>query len=177
MLLYLKLVTILPLRKSPGLDMEDIKTYRIISRPTFNSKHIEKVVASRTEEHLKNSDLHDRYKVVYRASHSTETALLKVYRDIADDLNEGSMLALNMFYLSTTFDVIDHQILSKRVEHSLVINEQSWVKSYLGDRTNDIPGAYKTSPDVGLHFGAPQGCVIVSNKCCTHTKPIGKIIN
>ena len=69
----------------------------------------------------------------YRPGHSTETNFLKVYIDIAVALDEGSMTALIMLDLSSTFDVIDHPILLKHLEFSLGIKEKAltWVKSYL----------------------------------------------
>jgi len=40
---------------------------------------------------------------------------LKVHSDIAEALDEGSMIALIMLDLSAAFDVIDHPILLKRL--------------------------------------------------------------
>jgi len=50
MALFLKLDTITPLLKRPGLDKKEMKNYRPISNLPFISKHIEKVVARRIEE-------------------------------------------------------------------------------------------------------------------------------
>ena len=41
-----------PLLKKPRLDMNDLKNYRPVSNLPFVSKIIEKVVASRIEDHL-----------------------------------------------------------------------------------------------------------------------------
>ena len=70
-------------------------------------------------EHLEHNDLNDIYQYAYRRSHSTETALWKGHSDIAEALDEGSMTALIMLYLSAAFDVLDHPILLKRLEFSL----------------------------------------------------------
>ena len=60
-----------------------------------------------------------------------------MHSDIAEALNEGSMIALIMLDLSVAFDVIDHPMLLKRLEFSFGIREKalSWLKSYLVDRT------------------------------------------
>jgi len=103
-----------------------------------------------------------RAQSAYRRGHSTETARLKVHSDIAEALDEGSMTALIMLDLSTAFDVIDHPILIKHLEFSFGIKKKAltWVKSYLTDRTQCVSVANKTSPDVGLLFGVPQGSIL-----------------
>jgi len=79
----------MPLLKRSGLDKEYMKNYCSISNPPVISKLIEKVVARHIEEHLEHNDLNDIYQSAYRRGHSTETVLLKVYRDIAEALDEG----------------------------------------------------------------------------------------
>ena len=101
-----------------------------------------------------------------------------MHSDIAEALDEGSMTALIMLDLSAAFDVIDHPILLKRLEFSFGIKEKAltWVKSYLADRTQCVSVANKTSPDVGLLFGVPQGSVLGPKNYCMYTKPVGEII-
>ena len=60
------------------------------------SKYIEMVLVRHIEKHLKHSDLHDSYP----RRHSTEIVLLKEDSDIPE-----------------AFDVIDHLILLKHLEH------------------------------------------------------------
>jgi len=178
--LCLKRATISPLLKRPGLDKEEMKNYHPISNLPFISKPIEKVVARRIEEHLEHNDLNDIYQSAYRSRHSssTETTLLKGNSDIAEALDEGSTTALIMLDLFAAFDVIDHPILLKRLEFSFGIKEKAltWVKSYLADRTQCVSVANKTSPDVGLLFGVPQGSVSGPKHYCMYTKPVGEII-
>ena len=75
-----------------------------------------------------------------------------MYGDIAEALDEGSMTILIMPDLSVAFDVVDHQIILKRLEFSVGIEERAltWVKSYLADVTHCVSVVDKTSPDVGL---------------------------
>jgi len=71
-----------------------------------------------------------------------------VHSDITEALDEGSITALIMLYLSAVFDVIDHPILLMRLELSIRINEKVliWLKSKLSDRTQCVSVADKTSP-------------------------------
>ena len=79
----IKKANIRPLLKKPNLDKGELKNYRPVSNLPFLSKILERLVA-------------------------TETALLKVHRDIVEALDRKCMAALVLLDLSTAFDVIDH---------------------------------------------------------------------
>jgi len=102
-----------------------------------------------------------------------------VHSDIAEALDEGTMTALIMLDLSAAFDVIDHPILLKHLEFSFGIKEKALtsVKSYLANRTHRVSEANKTSPDVSLLFGVPQGSVLGPNNYCMYTKLVGEFLN
>ena len=55
-------------------------------------------------------------------------------------------------------------------------NALTWVESYLADRTQCVPMADKTSPDLGLHFDVAQGSMLEPKNYCTYTKPVSNII-
>ena len=154
-----------------------MKNYRSISSLPSISKRIENVVPRDIEEQLEHNDLNDSDSS-YGRGHSTESALLKVHSDIADVLDEVSMTALLMLDSSAAFDVIDHPIILKHFEVSFGIKENAliWVKSYPSDRTQCVSVVDKTSPDVGLLFGVPQGSVLGPKNFCMYAKLFGEII-
>ena len=53
----------------------------------------------------------------YRASHSTETALCKIYNDITLSLDRNECVLFISLDLSVAFDTIDHKILLARLAH------------------------------------------------------------
>jgi len=59
-----------------------LMNYRPVSNLHFVSNIIEKVVASRIEDHLNKHKLHDNRQSAYRSFHSTVTALFRVHHDI-----------------------------------------------------------------------------------------------
>ena len=59
---------------------------------------------------------------VYRAYHSTETAVLRVISDILEALDRGDLAALTLLDLSAAFDTVDHTILIRRLETSYGIH-------------------------------------------------------
>ena len=166
-----------PLLKKTGLDNNIFKNYRPVSNLPFLSKVLEKVVAMRLEEHLIKNQLHDPLQSAYRAFHSTETALLKVHHDIATALDRNQPVALIMLDLSAAFDVIDHEILSKRLEFAYGISGLAlkWFHSYLTDRSQRVAIRSSQSNQQFLRFGVPQGSVLGPKKYCMFAKPIGRI--
>ena len=72
---------VIPLIKKPGLSREMLNNYRPISN-LFLSKVIEKVISIRIFGHILDNNIVDSFQSAYRAGHSCETALLRVYNDI-----------------------------------------------------------------------------------------------
>jgi hypothetical protein len=165
------------LLKKPGLDKEVLKNYRPVSNLPFVSKIVEKVVAKRIDHHLNSNNLQDNLQSAYRSCHSTETALLRVHRDIATSLDSNCCTVLVMLDLSAAFDVIDHHILFRRLEHTYGITGSalSWIKSYLSDRSQRVAIGSVLSDTQALAIGVPQGSVLGPKLYCMFSKPIGDI--
>ena len=71
---------VIPLIKKPGLDR--VMSYRPVSNLSLLSKVIEKVISIRILGHILDNNIVDSFQSAYRAGHSCETALLRVYNDI-----------------------------------------------------------------------------------------------
>ena len=166
-----------PFLKKPGLDMNNLKNYRPVSNLPFASKIIEKVVASRIEDHLDKHKLHDNRQSAYRSFHSTETALLRVHHDIATALDNNSCSILVMLDLSAAFNVIDHGILYQRLEYTFGISGSAltWIKSYLSNRSQHVAMGSALSDYRALTIGVSQGSVLGPRLYCIFSKPIGDI--
>ena len=72
------------------------------------------------------------FQSAYKANHSTETALLRVYNDVMFNIDRGNGTLLVLLDLSAAFDTIDHQIIFHIIEHSLGITDSvlALMKSY-----------------------------------------------
>ena len=66
---------------------------------------------NQTQDQLVQSDLYPALQSVYRAGHSTETALLKVYSDILINMDNQRVTLLVLLDLSSAFDTVDHKVL------------------------------------------------------------------
>ena len=106
-----KSAIIFPLIKKQGLDSEILKNYRPVAKLSFISKIIEKAIATQIHDHLINNDIVDNFQSVYKAGHSSETALLRVYNDSVTTIGRGNGAMLDLLDLSTAFDTIDHDNL------------------------------------------------------------------
>ena len=126
-----------------------MKNCRPVSNLPFLSKILEKLVVKRLESHLSSHRLHENLQSAYRTGHSTGTALLNVHHGIAEALDRMCMVALVLLDLSAAFDVINHKIFQTRLEHSFGVTGSaiSWIKSYLGDRSQCVAIGMTTSED------------------------------
>ena len=106
--------------------------------------------------------LRDPFQSAYRHGHSTETALLRAKNDIAATLDEKGKVVLVMLDLSSAFDIINHKILSNRLQHSVGITDAalSWLHSYITERYQRVAVDSATSADCVMKCGVPQGSVL-----------------
>ena len=94
---------VIPLIRKPSLDREMLNNYRPISNLSFLSKVIEKVISIRILGHNLDNNIVDSFQSVYRAGHSCETALLRVYNDIVTTVGKGNGSFLDLLDLCAAF--------------------------------------------------------------------------
>ena len=109
----LRTAIVKPLLKSDTLDKDMLKNYRPVSNIAFVGKVLEKVAVRRLLDHLTLNGLHEEYQSAYKMLHSTETALLRVQHDIASVLDKNRAMLFVMLDLSSAFDTIDHEHLTR----------------------------------------------------------------
>ena len=97
--------------KKPGLDSEVLKNYRPVANLPFLSKVTEKAIAIQIHKHFSKTGIIDDFQSAYKAGRSCETALLRVFNDIASTIGKGNGNLLVLLNLSSAFHTIDHVIL------------------------------------------------------------------
>ena len=108
----------MPLLKKSNLDSELLSSYRPVTNLRFLSKVIEGVVFEQISFYLESYNLMSKYQSAFRCSHSTETALLKVFNDLCY-LDESRSMMYIRLDLSAAFDKIDHQFLIEILAKSI----------------------------------------------------------
>ena len=165
--------------KKSNLVPNIFKNYRPESklcRP--ESKLVEKIVASRLNEHIDAHGLSEKFQSAYRKYHSTESALLRVQNDINMALQNRKLCALVLLDLSSAFDTINHSRLLSRLSTRYGISDTAlaWINSYLSDRTQRVSVEGYFSPDAPLLTGVPQGSVLGPILFTMFMAPVGDIL-
>jgi len=104
-----------PLLKKPGLDREVLSNYRPITNLSFISKVLERIVANQLDNPFSDHDILSPSQPVYRAYHSTETALLSFQNDLILSVGRGRGCVILLADFTAVFDTIDHELLLYRL--------------------------------------------------------------
>lgn len=173
-----KQAIIKPLLKSSSLDKSVLTNYRPVANLSLLSKIIERAAMKQVTDYLEYHNLVNKFQSSYRANHSTETALLRVYNDILCNLDQGNDVVLILLDYSAAFDTIDHSILMRRLKITFGLSGivLEWFKSYFFNRQEqcDILGA-KSTTHTSI-YGVPQGSVTGPLAYILYSSPIENII-
>lgn len=166
------------LKKEPGLDVNQLKHYRPITNLPFVAKVLEKIFANQLIDHLTAHGLSDDLQSAYKKCFSTETAVLKVKSDILREFDKGFGVFVAMLDLSSAFDTLDHEILTKRLSEETGINGLvlDWFQSYLCLRKQYVIFEQTRSRSVDLSTGVPQGSILGPLLFSIYMLPLGRII-
>ena len=96
------------------------------------------------------------FQSAYRANHSTETALLRVFNDILRSMDQQKVTILVLLDLSAAFDTVDHNILLHRLHTRFGISGTAldWFKDYLSNRRQrvSVNGSYRIQYKQSVDF-------------------------
>ena len=125
-----------------------------------------------------NNDIVDNFQSAYKAGHSCETALLRVYNDIVTTIGRGNGAMLVLLDLSAAFDTIDHDNLFCILEKYVGIcgNALKLIKSYFSNRTQRVQIDDVLSDFANIICGVPQGSVLGPLKFCLYLLPMSAIL-
>ena len=154
-----KRAIVFPTLKKPNLDPNACQNYRPISNLSFLSKTLERLVSLQFLPYLEQSGLLPSSQSGFRAHHSTETALLSLLSDIYSAVDKSQVTLLALFDVSSAFDMVDHEILLRRLELACGIHGPPllWFRSFLTGRTQRVIFGDSSTPWVRVEFGVPSG--------------------
>ena len=166
---------IFPLIKKQGLDPEILKNYRPVANLSFISKIIEKAIATQIHDHLINNDIVIIFSLAYKAGHSCETALSRVYNYMLLLLVEVMVLCLfYLIYRQLLMQLIMIIFLEKYV--GIRGNALKLIKSYFSKRTQRVQIDDVLSDFANIICGVPQGSVLGPLKFCLYLLPMSAIL-
>ena len=155
----MKLAIVTPILKKPNLDPTDISNFRPISNLSFVSKLLERAISHQLTVYLESESLLPEYQSAYRANHSTETAVLRVFSDLVAASDAGNISLMALLDLSAAFDTVDHDILFRRLEFDFGLSGSalSWLQSYLLGRRQSVRTGNTLAPACDLTCGCHSG--------------------
>ena len=129
--------------------------------------------------YLNNNKLLCNAQSGYRAHHSCETLLVRMFDDINSEILQNNAIALVLLDLSAAFDTIDHEIMANKLstDYGIRADVLKWVISYLKNRTFSVKINNCRSSLGFLLFGVPQGSLLGPILFILYTKDLEGIAN
>ena len=166
-----------PLLKKQNLAHE-YKNYRPVSNLSFLSKVIEETVNRQLAKHIDTNMISEVFLSAYRPFCSTETALLKIFDEAFNHLDNRKAVLFALLDLSATFDTVDHSILLQRLSSSFSIRGSAlrWFSSYLTGRLFRVVINQAFSNVLELMYSVPQGSILGPRLYTQYTKLVSNLI-
>ena len=174
----LKHAFITPIIKDNSKDIDDVSNYRPVSTLSFMSKVLEKVISKQIDNHVTSNGLHATHQSAYKPFNSCETANIKIFGDIQENIHKGLNVALITLDCSSAFDTVDHLILINKLQEEYNIQGQAinLIRSYLGNRSFSVAVGKAVSNTKHLSCGVPQGSLLGPLLYLLYTNEIQSIV-
>ena len=172
-----KISKVIPLVKKG--DTKSISNYRPISNLSSITKVFERLVLQRIAmiESVESVDLTGKSQHGFKKNRSTETACLEIQSEIATSCDENNYVIVSSIDMSAAFDVVDHQLLIKRLKiMGLPDNLISVIQNWLTNRVFYVEINGKVSPWMDIEWGTIQGSILGPILYALYTSPISDIV-
>ena len=155
-----KFSKILPAFKNKGTKF-DLKFYRPLSNLPEVSKLAERAVYDQMYKYLADNSLIHPNHHGYLQNCSTSTAIQQMYDIWLKSIDNGKMAAVLFLDLSAGFDVVNHDILIRKLRmYNFSDGAIQWFQSYLTERLQAVQIESAFSPPLSVPYGVPQGSIL-----------------
>ena len=142
-------------------DRSRAANYRPISLTCICCKMLEHIIRREITIHLENQDILADAQHGFRQKRSCETQLLLTVDELASNIDAGSQTDIILLDFSKAFDKVPHQrLLAKLDYYGIRGRSHAWIRSFLGDRSQQVVVESKTSYTGAVISGVPQGSVL-----------------
>lgn len=139
-------------------DSNDPGNYRPISLLPIFSKILEKVIARQLSRFLEENYLLSKTQHGFRASLSTENALLTLFNKLYQNIDDESISLITLCDLSKAFDSVNLEQLKNKLVKIRI--DTFWFNCYLQNRTQSVRLDRTISDTLHVSYGVPQGSVL-----------------
>ena len=173
----LKITHVTPTIKDKKGDPNSLQNYRPIFEVSYVSKSIEKCAFEQLQQHLYDNNLNFTFQSAFKKDHSCETALVKIYHDVLENLGPNQTSSMLFLDFSSAFDTVNHELLLDKLEHDFKITDSAlmWFKTYFQNRKFQVRINDKLSKPVELNYGVPQGSVLAPTMFSLYSQSIHTI--
>ena len=142
-------------------DKSSAANYRPISLTCIACKIQEHIVTSHLVKHLNVNNILYDLQHGFREKRSCETQLVMLIEDLSRNLQSGKQTHVVLLDFSKAFDKVNHQKLLYKL-HLYGVRGQtlSWIKAFLGNRSQTVVVEGEESPTAPVTSGVPQGSVL-----------------
>jgi hypothetical protein len=139
----------------------EVNNYRPISVLPILSKILEKHVHIHFYDFLKRHNLLSDHQFGFRPKHSCQTALLHMYENWRQDIQQKLLVGNIMIDFTKAFDLVDHDILIRKLQqYKCSPSANRWFASYLCGRSQKVCLSTTHSETKTIKYGVPQGSIL-----------------
>ena len=110
---------------------------------------------------LRKHNLLHKTQSGFRAQHSCETALINIIDLWLNAIDNGKMIGVVLVDFKKAFDLVDHQILIKKLEiYGIKDGALQWFNTYLTNRKQQVSINNCKSDFQHISYGVPQGSIM-----------------
>ena len=155
----LKTGCITPIYKNGSKNI--VENYRPVCSLSPFSKIFERIIYNRMVDFLDQNSILNPNQFGFRKGLSTESAIIQFINNIHNGLNKRRHTIAIFMDLSKAFDVLDHNILSKKLEHYGFRGKiLDLLMSFISDRKYFVNANGFTSDLKTVNIGVPQGSTL-----------------
>jgi hypothetical protein len=157
----LKVSVISPIPKVD--NPQNPEDYRPINNICVIDKLVESIVLDQLNEFLDFNNIISEAQHGFRASHSTESALITLTDNIVQSFEKNKIVMTIFLDFKRAFETIDRKILiDKLKKYNFGVEAIEWFKNFLSCRKQVVKINGEYSDEIDVDLGVPQGSKIAN---------------